>query len=88
MFFKKYNKGKMVERVFKLLKDNNWKRVSAWDIVNKCKVLHYTEYIRQIRKSLNDTKEDWKYKILQNKNRLLKNKNWEIIKETFYKLDL
>ena len=88
MLFKKYNKWPMANRVFELLWDNNWKWISAWDIVNKCKVLHYTDAISKIRKNLKDIKEDWEWKFLQNKTKISKNKYGDKVRETFYKLDL
>jgi len=63
------------DKVLNLLLRNVNKEVSAWDIAMKCKTLHHTELIRQLRKD---------YKI---ENRTLwVSKNWEKMLYSWYKL--
>lgn len=78
-WFNKYSKWPMTDRVKELLLDNVDKWVSAWDIVNKCKVLHYTNQIMILRKR-------WLY--IKNRIEVKKNKRGDKVKSTFYMVTL
>ena len=85
IFKNKYNHWPMVDRVFNLLSDREWQRVSAWDIVNKCKVLHYTDSIMKLRKRLWDNKDvNNEFTIIKQKNEWTKNKYWDRVRATYY----
>ena len=55
-----------------------WKRISAWDIATRCKVLHYTEIIRLLRQ---------KWLKIENVSKFAKDKHWETIKYSFYAIE-
>ena len=64
------------QRLLRLLQMNPNKFISAWDIANKCHILHYTDVLMRLRK---------KGYIIENKTQDIR-KNWEYIKYSWYKL--
>ena len=80
-FTKKYQVGTNQARVFKYLSANKGKWVSMLDFWDVCKVKHHTDAIYRIRKLI------W-FECVEMKEERYRNKNWEMKKRTFYKLNI
>lgn len=75
MFKRKYRVGKQQDRLLQYLQDKDW--VTPLNIINDCWIVHYNEPIRKLRNK-------W-YKI-EETEKIKKNRHWDKIRYTRYKL--